>query len=930
MRSRLTSRPASFAKEWLSGWAGALVAIYGLLVVSHLFYVFTHVGGEGYVSAVSSVYGVLIYTGPCILAWRASRQPSLSPRTRKAWLFVAIAYLSFLIGESIWFYSESVLGIEPFPSWADVGYLMYYPLLLTALLLFVDRFRSVAERLNFWLDSSVVLIAGGLVLWYFLLRPLDQPTLDDPLLAALTVAYPAGDLVLLVGILSLTLRPIVSTSRGTVYIILAGMVVNFIADFIFGHANINGLYQSGDPVDALFTLACFPVMIAAHRQRIVASRVARPQNVRNFQAPKFYWVPYAAIGIVYSVLVALIFEQGSSQLDAVIVFCGVVAAVVVLRQFTFVRENTQTSKALTELNERIQGIYSASTDAIGLADFTGTMIEVNDSFLSLTGRSREEIIGKMQYREFVPADYLDRSVTPEMAIGTGRSVEYECEIERKDKSIRAIATTLYTVNDATGRPDAMAVVIRDITERRSLEQQLTHQAMHDGLTGLPNRVFLRKRIDKALRRARRRNSQIAVLFLDLDNFKPVNDTLGHAAGDKLLITVADRLQSCLRGGDTASRVGGDEFAALIEDVDHEGDQLVVAERILDTIRAPIILDGKEVFVGASIGIALSDSGETTSSELLQNADVAMYTAKNQGRNSYVVYEQSMHEALVRRAELENQLRTALDRGEFSLRFHPMIDLRTNEVVAAEALLRWDHPTLDIGPSEFIPIAEEANLIQGIGLWVLEEACRKVAKWNRDFGRDMSVSVNISSRQVHQSDFRDVLTNVCDASGLRPANLILEITESIILQNTDATVSTLNELRQLGIRLAIDDFGTGYSSLSYLQKFPVDILKIDRSFVENVGDSKAGAAMARAIVSMSQTLHLVTIAEGIEDLGQVAALKTLGCDWGQGYHFAHPLTSDEMNEFLRRWGDLQGGNEPVPQPAARFHESNLQVTSPMTR
>lgn len=900
------------AKEWLSGWGGVLVVIYGLLVASHLFYVFTHIGGEEHISTISNVYGVLIYTGPCILAWRASRLQSLSRRTRTAWLFVAIADFSFFLGESIWFYFETILEIQPFPSWADVGYLMFYPLMMTGLILFVERFRSRAERLNFWLDATVVLIAGGLVLWYFLLRPLDQSTLDDPLMAALAVAYPAGDLVLLIGISSLTLRRIGSVSRGPVYIILAGVVVNFIADFTFGYANITAQYASGDPVDALFTLACFPVMLAAHRQCIVASSTRGRGKSKQSHSPKLYWVPYAGIAIVYSLLVALIFEQPSSHLDIVILICGVVAAVVVFRQFMFVRENTQANKALTELNERIQGIYSASTDAIGLADLDGTIIEVNDSFLRLTGHSRDEIVGKMRYHDFVPADHLDRSVTPEMAIGTGRSVEYESEFRRNDESIRTIATTLYTVNDTADAPSALAIVVRDITDRRFLEQQLTHQARHDGLTGLPNRVFLRERIAAALRRARRRNSQIAILFLDLDNFKPVNDTLGHAAGDSLLIAVSDRIQGCLRAGDTASRLGGDEFAVLIEDVEHRDDPLIAAQRILAAVRTPVCIDGRDVFVGASIGIALSNTGEPTPEEILQNADVAMYIAKNHGRNSYVVYEQSMHDAVVRRADLENHLRTALERDEFSLRFQPMIDLDTNEIVATEALLRWNHPLYDIGPAEFIPIAEEANLIQPIGLWVLENACREAAKWNRDLGRDMSVSVNISSRQFHQSDFRQSLLNVCTSTGLKPTNLILEITESLILQNTDATVQTLNELRQLGVRLAIDDFGTGYSSLSYLQKFPVDILKIDRAFVEKVGDSKAGAAMARAIVSMSQTLHLVTIAEGIEEPGQADALMALGCDWGQGYFFAEPLTSEAMGRFLER-------RYMVPRPAPRAHD-----------
>ncbi|MEP6789298.1 MAG: EAL domain-containing protein, partial [Acidobacteriota bacterium] len=436
--------------------------------------------------------------------------------------------------------------------------------------------------------------------------------------------------------------------------------------------------------------------------------------------------------------------------------------------------------------------------------------------------------------------------------------------------------------------------------RKSLEDQLTHQALHDPLTKIANRVLFKDRVDHALSKLPRSNSGLAVLFLDLDNFKAINDSLGHAAGDKLLVCVAERLQDCLRSADTAARLGGDEFAVLIESMYRPDEPLMIAERILSVFRQPFMIEGKEIHVAASIGIAGNSTDTISSEELLRNADLAMYLAKSEGKGRYVVFEAKMHEALMERIELEEELRRGIDEREFVIHYQPILDLGSNQMVGMEALVRWNHPRLGLlAPLKFIPLAEETNLIVPLGEWILGEACRQVQSWRSEHADDINVSltVNISIRQFQQKELLDIVSRALNESGLPPKYLILEITESFMMQDTEATIAKLHELKKLGVRLAIDDFGTGYSSLSYLQRFPIDILKIDKSFIDKLGQGREGNAVTRAIIMMGDSLNLKTIAEGIEHPEQINELQLLGCESGQGFHFAKPLTVGDMDEFL---------------------------------
>ncbi len=437
-----------------------------------------------------------------------------------------------------------------------------------------------------------------------------------------------------------------------------------------------------------------------------------------------------------------------------------------------------------------------------------------------------------------------------------------------------------------------------VTDAKTLQDM--HEAFHDSLTGLASRALFMDRLDHGLALAARERSQLAVLFVDLDRFKSVNDSLGHAAGDLLLVEVAQRLRRCLRDTDTAARIGGDEFAILLHDLDSPEQASSVAHRILEELRAPYEIRGTPVAIDASIGVAFNEPGAQDGEALIHNSDLAMYQAKKAGKGRCQVFEPSMQAARLKTLELEGRLRGAIDRDELILCYQPIVDLGTGTVTGVETLVRWRHPERGLlPPLDFIPLAEETGLILPIGRWVLREACRQASRWNATRPEPLTVSVNLSALQLHQSDLPSTVADALAESGLDPQCLILEITESVLLHDTDneAVTQRLQALKALGVCLAIDDFGTGYSSLAYLRRFPVDILKIDKSFVDEVCHGSAASALARAIVNLGHTLQLATVAEGIETVEQLVEVRDSGCGFGQGFYFAKPLELADIGAFL---------------------------------
>jgi diguanylate cyclase (GGDEF)-like protein/PAS domain S-box-containing protein len=445
----------------------------------------------------------------------------------------------------------------------------------------------------------------------------------------------------------------------------------------------------------------------------------------------------------------------------------------------------------------------------------------------------------------------------------------------------------------------VVVHLHDISERRVAETELEHQALHDPLTGLPNRALVLDRLGRALARAHRSGTKTVVLFIDVDRFKVVNDSLGHAYGDDLLVAAAARLRASLRETDTVARLGGDEFVVLLEDLSHDTIALEVADKILDAMRRPFVLAGREFFVTASIGLAMSATENDTAESMIRDADAAMYVAKGRGRNRLEVFDETIRVRVVRHLEMENDLHRALERGELRLVYQPAYRLATNRIEGVEALLRWDHPRRGLVlPGEFIGVAEETGLIMDIGQWTIDEGCRQLRRW-RDQGSTLrTLWVNLSARQLASGDLPAIVERALARYDLPRGALGLELTESALIEEAEAAGSMLRDLEAIGVRLAIDDFGTGYSSLLYLQRYHVDVLKVDRSFVSGLGTNDDDTAITSAVISLGHNLGMEVSAEGVETPMQLERLRELGCDTACGYYLERPTTPDTVTELLR--------------------------------
>ncbi len=575
-------------------------------------------------------------------------------------------------------------------------------------------------------------------------------------------------------------------------------------------------------------------------------------------------------------------------------------------------ERQRTEAALRAREERFRALVQHASDVIAVIDAAGVARYVSPAIAAVLGYRPEERVGASAFDLAHPDDREPVRLRFAAVLRAPRQpITTELRVRHADGSWRHVEVTATNLLD---EPSVGGIVLnyRDISERKAFEEQLRHRAFHDPLTGLPNRALLLDRLGHALARAARDGSGVAVLFLDLDRFKVVNDSLGHQTGDRLLVAVAEGIVECLRPEDTAARLGGDEFIVLLEDVRDARDATRVAERIAACLRAPLTLAGHEIAVTASIGIALAAAGRGRPDELLRDADLAMYRAKARGKARYEIFDASMNARALERLALEADLRRALERGQLRLHYQPQVELATGRIAGAEALARWEHPERGlVPPGEFIPLAEETGLILPLGWWALEEACRQARAWGRDAGgaagdRPPTISVNLSARQFQQPGLAAGVARVLCKTGLDPRRLHLELTESVVMEPAEATIATLQELKAQGVRLAIDDFGTGYSSLSYLKRFPVDLLKIDRSFVAGLDRDAEDTAIVGAVVTLARALGLAVAAEGVETAGQLARLRDLGCDLGQGRYLAEPLAPEALGDLLRRAPPLETG------------------------
>jgi diguanylate cyclase (GGDEF)-like protein/PAS domain S-box-containing protein len=885
-------------RRWLSSLVLAVV------VGSWVAVIFAGAGGSHFRLVFSDIGLAVVALGAGVSCTLTGLR--LRGRFRLVWLLLGLSTGSWGIGQVVWTYYEALRGESvPFPSLADAGYLAAVPLAAAAMMLLPVGTRSVAGRARMVLDGLVVASSVFLVSWIVVLGKVFHNNSGGVLEQVLSLCYPLGDVVIVTIVLFAILRARQSGRRIPLSLLLVavGLVFQSIADSGFTYLTAVGSYTSGHPIDTGWFAGFLMVLLAARTRSAVNGETESETDVPRSMG---LLLPYAAV-VLALVTSAVELARGVS-VDAFVSWDrSVIIALLVGRQILTVRENLSLTRSLEARvvevkasEQRFESLVQQSSDVVTVVDTDGIVVYQSETLQRVFGYAVDDVENR-PIADLLPAEgvALLEEALSRATDDPSVTVLVEVPLRHATGDIRDAEISITNLLDDPN-VGGLVLNLRDVSQRRALERQLVHQASHDSLTELANRSVFRERIDHVLSRSDPTRYRGAVLFLDLDGFKEINDSLGHAAGDLLLTTVAARLQSCVRPGDTVARLGGDEFGVLVEGEEHDVDPHALAARILSAFRSPFTVEGREIQVRTSIGIAPADPGVEGSDQLLRNADLAMYRAKACGGGTIERYDPAMHAQLLERLQLEVDLRRALGRGELRLYYQPIVELQTGQPVGFEALLRWEHPTLGlISPDRFIGVAEQTGLIQPIGRWVLHEACRQAMVWR---GRHpehahLAVSVNISARQFGNDDLADDVINALEESGLPAECLELEMTESVLFEHTDENVSQMQRLKALGVMLAIDDFGTGYSSLAYLQMFSVDVLKIDRTFIAQLTDTNSDAELIRTILKIGQSLSMVTVAEGIETELQARSIRDLGCELGQGYLFARPLPPADVDGWL---------------------------------
>ncbi|MGY1742528.1 MULTISPECIES: putative bifunctional diguanylate cyclase/phosphodiesterase [unclassified Blastococcus] len=862
---------------WLAGGVLAVVAVLSV-----------------YAAVYGSLAGSAIYHGvelaAVVLAWWGScRQPA---RTRPAVSLIALGVTLYFLGDvSWWVQARLELGADVAPS--DGFYLAGYAALGAGLWrLAGTRERTRDEIVAGWIDALVVFVAALALVWQLSLASIVSDAALPVGTRLVWSLYPALDAALV----GLVIRLLVQRSRGEVagLTVAAGAGVWMVCDlgYLLGaDAGLMNLWldtgwMAGAVLLALSTLPRGegPALVEDHRSAVRSglSRLA---------------VCLGAL-LVPAAMEFLLDARGAEETPGLLLSATLAVTVLVFVRAALLVRGEAAARARLSSQQRYSAALAAhSSDAVVVLTREGRLLGdpagVADVFVDEAG----EPVSAGSYVQLRGAEPTEAGTVWQRALRAGGAVvgaELRCRVAGEDRWIGT------RVVDLTDDPDVGGVVVHvtDITDRKRAEEALAHQAFHDSLTGLANRALFTDRVEQALRRGARGHGQPALVFIDLDGFKGVNDTLGHPAGDALLREVAARLRSVVRADDTVARLGGDEFAVLVEQCGGGPDEAVAtAGRVLAALAEPIPLDGRSVTVSGSVGIAVGDAGATGAS-LLGDADIAMYAAKLAGRGRSVVFDPAMRASAVAARELEQELQGALAAGEFRLVYQPVVDLAGDTVTGFEALLRWDSPALGaVPPERFVPVAEAAGLIEEIGAWVLREACTAAAAWRAEHSRDLTMAVNVSAVQLASPQLVGHIAEALRVSGLPPAALVLEVTETALVGDPDRASECLAALRGLGVRLALDDFGTGYSSLAHLRQFTVDVLKIDRSFVATIGEDGVMPPIVRGMIELGRTLGLEIVAEGVESEAQRRLLADGRCDLAQGYLFARPLEPADASLLL---------------------------------
>ena len=870
-----------------SGWTGALaIALFAYVPASMVLLLGADNGWHAL--DVFNLYSdSLASVAVAVLAWAAARR-SADPAARRTWWPLTAALACYSVG-NLTHSTYWLFDVDPFPSIADVLFLAFYPLVFAALLAVV---RSAAVKVQWGrvgLDALILALGFGAFFWFFVISPTASAQRDPDLLKyVLAQSYVVLNCITLLACAVVLMHSgATAIPRRVLMLLTLGFASMSVADILWAMSKVDGSYVPGGLSDWVY-LSCYLWLGAAGREQL-RGEPAVQRTPGAVSSVLMQGLPYFAMMMSFLVLVYVESSTAASPANTMTVIIFLLSSLVMVRQSVISRDYTRKreQRAAGLVEARYASLIRNATDVIMITGVDGELRFASPAAERTFGINPDDLASRNLLdlwsdgdRERLAAFLLEVAATQGRTVGP---LEMVVEADERRCTLECVGSNLSDDPAIAG----LALNFRDVSERKALEEQLRKLAFHDPLTLLANRSLFWNRVEHALALGQRSQQRVAVMFLDLDNFKNVNDSLGHDAGDRLLQAAAQRLVKSTRPSDTVARLGGDEFAILLEGIRQESDIERIAGPITAAFNRPLILDGREVETSASVGVACSRAGDDAE-QLLRNADIAMYNAKAAGKARYVLFQAHMQEQLHDRLRLEQDIDLALARKEFFVEYQPVVDLTSRELLGVEALVRWQHPQRGVVmPGAFISVAEESGRIVELGRQVLFDACAQVKAWSESVpaGCGLRVAINISGRHLQQGNLVDDVRAALEHSGLEPGNLVIELTESTIMQNTEVNLERFRELKALGVRLAIDDFGVGYSSLSYLHRFPIDILKIDRAFVSRMTETEGGPELARAVVMLGSTLGLETIAEGIENEDQVATLLGLGCVAGQGFLFA---------------------------------------------
>jgi diguanylate cyclase (GGDEF)-like protein/PAS domain S-box-containing protein len=906
----------SFIAKIVARWTRPLFFVAVLYSAVCVLFMVTGWAGHGVVEYMGVWGSFPVSLIICVVLWPSLVDSTLSPRRRLAWRLIFAALMLDIIASVGWGYAALTANVT-FGSWPDVLYIFYYPL---AALAFALLYLDLGGRINTpraIIDFITVSIGFGTLLWFTALAPVASLSGAELLERWSVVGYGIGDAIAIIAAAMLAMQITDWRADRPVVWLLVAMVVTLVSDLLWVNSELRGTYTIGGGASDVGYFVFYLCMFAAARYQLghrqpVSSTFGLQGDLRGS-------LPIVALMVGTIALLDDRLHLADAQSPLLVSVLVIATLLVIAGQAFATREvvGLHREVATRRFDERLTELVRRSSDMIAICDAEGVIRYASPSSEQLLGVSPGELAGQRLDDVLGPEAAHVREVFDQVMRAAHSEQVANFSIPQSEggkRSFKMVIANLSHVESIRG----ITLNIRDISDATRLHDQLHTLAFHDSLTLLANRSLFSDRVHQAIRHVADGMTP-AVLFIDLDNFKTVNDSLGHSAGDQLLRSFAHRLVQCTRAGDTVARLGGDEFAVLIDHASGVDAAMAVARQILDTCRQPFEIDGRPLRIGCSIGVALADRVSNVE-RLLRNADAAMYSAKSRGKGHAETFQPEMLRAARRRMRIENELATAIEGQQLEAHYQPIVDLSSRHLVGVEALMRWRHPTRGlVMPGDFIPLAEETGQIVPMSQWILDRACADAARLQREIphGAGLRVSVNVSSRYLNHGNIVEDVRNSLARHRIEPACLILEVTESLLLENSSSLERTFRELKTLGVRLALDDFGTGYSSLAYLHRFPIDILKIDRSFVERLVSEVDGAggvdavALARAILSLADALGLDTVAEGIEHDAQRDILLELGCKTGQGYSFGKAMPVEEiLDAAVTRRRSLLAGNAPV--------------------